>query len=245
MGSTGINGRRYPWGPLGPVLVVGLLVTALSARSLVADVLGQADELLSTGQTAEAETLLQEAIARQGPGVEALLRLGTAQLLQSKYAESEASLRAALALAPEEPRLLHNLGLLFLRQQRYDEALPYFQQALEVRSWDPESNFYIGWIHERRGNSEEALRSYIAELNVNPTNANAWRQYLALRGAERPAQGQAFPWDMLAIWLVVLGLCGTLYWLKRNYGLLSPSPGFREETEGPELPAKSQERLDE
>lgn len=244
-GYVGWSGRRRRWGALGVALVTAFLTTALPFRSLAEDVLAQADALVNAGQAAEAETLLQEAVARRGPGVEALLRLGIAQSLQSKYAESEATFHRGLELAPREPRFLHNLGLLFLRQERYDEALDYFQRALDVRSWNPESNFCIGWIHERRGNREEALHSYITELNVNPGSANAWRQYLALRGTERPAKGQPFPWDMLAIWLVVVLLSGTLYWLRRNYWGVAPSPGFREETEGPEFPRGQEARREE
>jgi tetratricopeptide (TPR) repeat protein len=245
MASTGISGRRPGWRALVTTLAASLLTTVLAAGCGKGDVLKQADDLLAADRAAEAEVLLQGAIARQGPGVEALLRLGMAQSLQSKYADSEATFRAALGLAPREPRVLHDLGLLFLRQQRYDEALQHFQQALDVRSWNPESNFYIGWIHERRGDREEALRRYVAELNVNPSNGLAWGQYRALLGAERPAKERGFPWDMLAIWLLVLALCGTLYWLKRNYGGLAPSAGFHQETEGPEFVADAKKPLGE
>jgi tetratricopeptide (TPR) repeat protein len=215
--------------------VVALLISALPAAT-ADDVFAQADDLLAKGQAAEAESLLQEAVARQGPAVEVLLRLGIVQGFQSKYDDSEATFRRGLALAPHDPKLLHNLGLLFLRQERYDEALACFQQALDAQPSNPESNFCIGWIHQRRGDREEALRSYIVELNVNPSNANAWRQYLALRDADRPRTEQGFPWDMLAIWLAVVGFSATLYWLKKNYGDLRSSAGFPEEQGGPELP---------
>ena len=252
MCSTGISRGEWGWRALGALLAVGLLTSTLAAGSPGDDVVRQADELLAASQAAQAEVLLQEALAKGGPGpqpgaaasVEVLLRLGIAQSLQSKYAESEATFRAALALAPREPRVPQNLGLLFLRQQRYDEAIQYFQQALDVQPGNPESNFFIGRIHERRGNQEEALRSYIAELNVNPVNGNAWRQYLVLRGAERPAK-QAFPWNMLAIWLVVVVVSATLYWLKRTYWDLQSSPGFRQEPEGPEFPGSAQKQPEE
>jgi len=252
MCSTGISRGKRLRGTFWPVLVVGILLAGLAPPCPAADVLSQADELLGKGQAAEAEVLLQGTLGEAGPGprpgraasVEVLLRLATAQSLQSKYAEGEATLRTALELAPKEPRVAQGLGLLFLRQERYDEAIQYFQQALDVQPGNPESNFYIGRVHERRGNPEAALRSYIAELNVNPTSGNAWRQYLSLRGGERAGQ-RPFPWDMLAIWLAVVAVSATLYWLKRTYWDLQSSPGFRQEPEGPELPASSGKQPEE
>jgi tetratricopeptide (TPR) repeat protein len=233
-------------------VAIGVLTSTLAAGSAGDDVVKRADELLGASQAAQAEVLLQEALAKAGPdpqpggaaSVEVLLRLGTAQSLQSKYVESEATFRAALELAPREPRVPQNLGLLFLRQERYDDAIQYFQRALEVRPGNPESNFYIGRIHERRGNPEEALRSYIAELNVNPANGNAWRYYWLLRRGERAGK-RPFPWDMLAIWLVVVVVSATLYWLKRTYWDLQSSPGFRQEPEGPEFPGSAEKQREE
>jgi len=232
MACIGIRRRgRWCW-PLQGILALALLAGALRAEEATTkSQLRQVDGLLnrppvSSAQAAKAEALLNEVIERDGATVEALLRLGIAQSLQEKYADSETTFNQALQLAPREPRLLHNLGMLLLRQKRYDEALAYFHQALEVRPWHPQSNFYIGVIHERRGQPEEALHYYIEELNVNPANPSAWRQYTQIREAQREGRRRGVPWNMLAIWLVVVAASATLYWFKKSFWEPGESAGF-------------------
>ena len=228
MASTGIRWSGFGLAAVAAVvsLVVWAVTPAWAAESAPRSELRRIDSMLYSGQFAEAEAELRQALAQSGASVELLLRLGNTLSLQEEYEKSEAVFQQALALEPAEPRILHNLGMMFLRQKRYDEALEYFHQTLAVRSWHPHTNFYIGVIHERRGDVEEALRSYIEELNVNPASASAWRRYVLLQRGDRASRTQEFPWPMVAIWLAVVLFSVALYWLKKSYWDLPESPGF-------------------
>jgi len=232
MACIGTECRAWARWLLRVLVPVVLLAGTLAAEQVTGKaLLRRADGLINAGRPPEAEALLTEAIAQGEGGVELLLRLGISQSLQQKYDESEATFRQALKLNPREPRVLHNLGMLFLNQHRYDEALDYFHQTLKVRSWHPQSNFYIGVIHERRGEREKAMEYYIRELNVNPANPSAWRQYIQLQDDRRNLQDRGIPWGILAVWLVVVAVSGTLFWLKKTYWDIEESPGFAPEPE--------------
>ena len=91
-----------------------------------------ADQLLDSGDTNGALSVLEEASNLGAPPVEVAIRVSTAWIHMEEYEQAERLLREVVADYPDDPRVHNNLGIVSWRTGRTVEAVESFRKAIEL-----------------------------------------------------------------------------------------------------------------
>jgi Flp pilus assembly protein TadD len=129
--------------------------------------------LAKRGETAQARTAFERALALQPDLAEASNDLGTL-LAQSGQLDAAIDLfRKALASTPEYPDALNNLGYALLLTGRDEEARALYEKALALQPDFPEALNNLGLLFGRSGNLEQAERHFRDALSRKPDYGEA------------------------------------------------------------------------
>jgi tetratricopeptide (TPR) repeat protein len=142
------------------------------------DVLGTA--LIVTGQFAEAEVALTQAVRLEPGRASALVRLGQIALEMRAPKKAEAWLRQALKVSKDLPAAHRLLALALFRQGQVDQALAEAQEALRLSGGkDIEAKYAIAAMYHELGRPAEAEPVLAEVLAARP---DAPPQALLLQG---------------------------------------------------------------
>jgi tetratricopeptide (TPR) repeat protein len=125
---------------------------------------GQALPLLVARRFAEAEPLLEQALAAEPRHLSALVNLGAARKAAGRHAEAEALYRRALALAPADVVALRNLGALLNGNERHAEALAVAEAALAAGAGEAALQVRGAALHGL-GRYDEARADFAAAID--------------------------------------------------------------------------------
>ncbi|MBW2465012.1 MAG: tetratricopeptide repeat protein [Deltaproteobacteria bacterium] len=128
----------------------------------------EAEGLLVEGKGAEAQVVLEAAIAEAPEDLRAHLDLGLAFELQGQPGPAEAAYRRALEIEPAFPEALNNLGLLLREQGRQDEAVEVLRRAIAARRDFASAHVNLALALEEAGRLPEALEVYRAAVQIAP-----------------------------------------------------------------------------
>ena len=129
-------------------------------------------ELLATAKRyADAERVLNDALARFPDDLSILFQLGAVAERQKRYADAERVFRQVIGRDPRHALALNYLGYMLAdRGDRLDEAVGLIKRAVEL---DPYNGSYLdslGWAYfkqDRLDEAEASLRRAAAELPRN------------------------------------------------------------------------------
>ncbi len=124
-------------------------------------------------KSAEGIRHLEKAIEIYPKFLEALLRLGTANMDLQQWDKAEAALKRALEVNPKTANACFALGEIYWQQQRYDEAEKILRSGLayENRSW--QGHFTLGRLYMSKGDLVNAGRQIALTIQLNPKLADA------------------------------------------------------------------------
>ncbi len=132
----------------------------------------RAKKLFESGQYAEAEQEVREAI-RLAPNWAALHdNLGTICSEQNKFKEALIHYVDALRIDPESPTVTYNLGY-FLLQAGLDTAQHFLEKTLEREPLYPDARRALGDLFMERGENTKAIAAFARAIEQNPKDSRA------------------------------------------------------------------------
>ena len=135
----------------------------------VAYILGSA--YIQDGQYEKGQVLIDR-ILRNGESAEALLMMGTAQLMMRDYPGAIKEFERAIELNPKLPKVRSFYGQALFGTGERTLAMKAFEAELENNANDFEANFYIGMLLKDDQKFDEALKYFQRALNVRPHELN-------------------------------------------------------------------------
>lgn len=159
----------------------------MTADRSSADIQAAAAEALRQGRIAEAETLLNSALAQTPAAPELLFLNGTLLASTGKLDQAAASFERARQATPDNTALLNNLGTVLRQLGRFDEAVAHLRHALAVEPKSPDTLANIGQALKALGRAGQAAECANLALKLKPGHAEA----LHLAGAVLLERGQA------------------------------------------------------
>ncbi len=118
-------------------------------------------------EIAEAQSLLGEALIRQG-----------------RYREAEGQLRSAAKHQPDWSRNYNLLGLISEKQEKFEDAMEYYRKAIKCDFGDPEGYLNIATLYANMKKFKEANQFFIKALSMKKATPVLYYNY-ALYCADR------------------------------------------------------------
>jgi Flp pilus assembly protein TadD len=111
---------------------------------------------------------------RRANSLEALLKLGTAQLRVNELSPAEKTFQDALRLGPQNPEVLNGLGCVRAHQRgRANEAVGYFGAALKAKTNYPPALLNLAIVaHQQSSDKRFALQKYREYISLKPPPEN-------------------------------------------------------------------------
>jgi tetratricopeptide (TPR) repeat protein len=111
---------------------------------------------------------------RRANSLEALLKLGSAQLRVNELAPAEKTFQDALRLSPQNPEALNGLGCVRAHQRgRANEAVGYFSAALKANTNYPPALLNLAIVAQQQSQDKRfALQKYREYLSLKPPPEN-------------------------------------------------------------------------
>src|SRR5258705_521285 len=111
---------------------------------------------------------------RRANSLDALLKLGTAQLRVNELAPAEKTFQDALRLSPQNPEALNGLGCVRAHQRgRANEAVGYFRAALKAQTNYPAAVLNLAIVaHQQSSDKRFALQKYREYISLKPPPEN-------------------------------------------------------------------------
>lgn len=136
--------------------------------------------LLQRERCAEAETLLREAVQRDGKHGLSHYRLSEVLWNKGEAEQALDSCRRAASLLPEEAWLWSHLGGRLTEAMLLDEAETALKRAESLQSGDMLTAFRLGCLWESKGDIERALQCMSRAIALDPGKDWLWRHYSGL-----------------------------------------------------------------
>jgi tetratricopeptide (TPR) repeat protein len=134
-------------------------------------------QLLRSGQTAAAASILLAAIQSDDKHFEAHHALGSALAQSGRFAEASEALLRAVALRPNSAAVNAKLGAVYDRQNLHEQAVKAYRRAVELNPNLGDVHHRLGELHVMYSRTEEAADHFdrAADINRNTTNARLYR----------------------------------------------------------------------
>ena len=176
--------------------------------------------MTNLGRGAEAEGVIQKALADAPQSPACWLVLGQAQLKLGKAVEAEASLRKAIDLGSRSPTVYFALGNACARQGKEEEAAKFRERFTELKAsqpLDPQQRYQVlstaearrtavttlceaATVHSWQGDFLEAERLLLRSIALDPSYADSCRALATLyQGAEMHAEARVVRSRLLEI----------------------------------------------
>ncbi|MBD0275315.1 MAG: tetratricopeptide repeat protein, partial [Acetobacteraceae bacterium] len=162
-----------------------VVATAQPGQKSAADLFGEADTMLASGDIAGALGKLREAVALDPANAEAQRRLGDALMRNGSRAEAIDAYRAAAAANPQDAALWRTLASTQLDEGQYTESVDSFRQyiALSGAAAGDDVQMSLADALRNAGRAEEAKAAYQKLISSpNQEIAQAARQHLTELG---------------------------------------------------------------
>jgi Tfp pilus assembly protein PilF len=179
-------------------------IRASAAGNQAEGLISEAVHALENGNTANAKTLVQRALAASPDNVKAHTLAGILADRENNLQIAERHFASAVKLSPQTPETHNNYGAILLKQNRLANAKREFTTSLQLNPNQQSALVNLGQIHFNEG-TPEALRSAkdlfhkaqklapdaevsmalvitALRLNENTEAAEYYRQYFALAG---------------------------------------------------------------
>ena len=137
------------------------------------DRLARAQELVDSGNTAEARQLLDRLVKKSPKSAEAHLLRSTVHFVEGDLEAGRRDLDRAIALDPSSRQAWINRGALDLSEQRYESALEAFQKGRTLAPEATENALNIGAVLLLMGRLPEASQEFQAFLAASSRTADA------------------------------------------------------------------------
>lgn len=157
--NTARRGQQERAAGLAVLLFGILLPLALSAQT-AAEALAGGRALYESGQYADAESRLKQALALGPATAELNFLLGMCAAFQGRDAEAEAALSRAIEADPAFTEARVEIGGLYFKQRRYEESAKALRKALEL---DPDNAYardLLGTVYFVGGSQDRALAEW-------------------------------------------------------------------------------------
>jgi tetratricopeptide (TPR) repeat protein len=132
----------------------------------------RANGLLMQRRFTEAETVLNQLLARTPESAEGLLLLGRLRIQERRCAEAEAILQRHLAVRTNSLQGFVQLGLARYCESRWADAAAAFKTALELKPDFAQAHYNLGLALSRDGNSNAAIDAFRNALRCQPGDPN-------------------------------------------------------------------------
>jgi len=141
--------------------------------SPVASTLLEADQLLSNGETAQAEQLCDELLRREPGNTRVLRMLARIASADERYVVAEQLLRRIIAMSPNEHIPHTDLGHFLVEQSRFPEAIEMFEAATTLNESNADNYRLLGDALAVVGRSGDALAAYRHSLQLYPEDPHS------------------------------------------------------------------------
>lgn len=125
---------------------------------------------LAQGRTAEAVTLLENAIRLNDKTVDAHNDLGNALMAQNRLAEALPHFRRAALQAPRDERVFYNLGNALDKLNKPGEAVASYERALAINPEFTDAHVNLGSLLFSRGRARDALPHFQRAVELEPSS---------------------------------------------------------------------------
>ncbi|XP_037049896.1 protein O-mannosyl-transferase TMTC4 [Bradysia coprophila] len=110
----------------------------------------------------------------------ALMNLGNLYRDKNDYDLAEKYIKRSIEALDEFPAAWMNLGIVLASQHKYNESLNAYETALKYRKRYATCHYNMGNLYIEMKNSDMALKSWQQSLTIDPKQAKAWANLLAL-----------------------------------------------------------------
>ena len=143
-------------------------------------------QLLRTGQSKKAETILRNVIAHTPACIAAYVALASLLTDTARPALAEDILRQALARDADNAQVRRKLGVALRRQLKTDEARAQFTLVLQNNANDANALFQLGLLAYEEHRYDTAYEHLTRCVGIAPQHVEAW----LVRGKTAQALGQ-------------------------------------------------------
>ncbi|MGD2111864.1 MAG: tetratricopeptide repeat protein [Gammaproteobacteria bacterium] len=133
-----------------------------------------ANRALSKGDTAGAERLLMDVLARDSGLHKARLLLAGLYLQQQRLSRAESLLASGLLHYPRHPPYARMYAQLLAAQARDSEAIHILQTSLPAAGDDADYHALLAGLYQRNGKAAAAADSYRTALRLAPAHGEWW-----------------------------------------------------------------------
>jgi len=143
----------------------------ISPQALRLNTLGVA--YMNQGKSADAQKLLEQALAADPNFARARMNLGIAFLAQQKLEQARAALEAATGKLPDDPYAWYNLGLAYKDSAEQEKAIAAFQRVEKLAPEEPDPYYFEGFLYAQLQKYDEAIIAFQKALALAPYHASA------------------------------------------------------------------------
>jgi protein O-mannosyl-transferase len=129
--------------------------------------------LLRLGQTKEARTEFDHALALDPESKEAFFGYGLWYATEGDYEQAIASYQRAVALDPTYAEAYLNLGAMFAKLSRFDEAIEQYDEAIRIVPFYAQAHYNRGVALRHLQRNREAMEAYERAATLEPAFVGA------------------------------------------------------------------------
>ncbi len=130
----------------------------------------RAEDLLSSGEYAEAETQLEQVVAKQPNDARAWLDLGLAREGLGLPKQAGQAYRRATEIEPEFAEAFNNLGVVLRERGKLDEAIQALDRAVQLKPGLIDARLNLAMAYEDAGRTEQATDAYNEVIKLDPSD---------------------------------------------------------------------------
>jgi tetratricopeptide (TPR) repeat protein len=154
-----------------------------------------------SGQTAQAESFLRSVLKDNPNNAEALVLLGSIQIVKKAPAEAERTFRTAIAKKPDDPAPYRALADLYVRERKNDAAMVAVRDGLKRQPGNFALQLLQAGLLEAKKDYDGAITVYEAMLKEAPSSLIVANNLASLLADHRTDKASLDRADALAVML--------------------------------------------